>query len=116
MKKFVLSGALALGLVCVLALSGCGTKKSASGKEAIKTANSMETLEQKTSYLIKQAKAFYNAREFQEAVNIAQHILTYLDKDSQAARDLLDKARNQLAAAVKGAAEDAKKGLSGFGK
>ena len=37
-------------------------------------------------------------------------------KDSQAAKDLLEKAKNQLTVAAKGVVEDIKKGLGDFGK
>ena len=103
-------------LVVALTLAGCGEKKVASSNEAIQTAKSMETAQEKVDYLIGQAKAFYNSKEFQGAVDIAQYILRYVDKDSQAAKDLLEKAKNQLTAAAKGAVEDVKKGLSDFGK
>ena len=106
------AGCLVVGLI----LTGCGEKKVASSKEAIQTAKAMETTQEKVDYLIGQAKAFYNSKEFQGAVDITQYILRYLDKDSQAARDLLDKAKSQLTAAAKGAVEDVKKGFGDFGK
>ena len=105
-----------LGLFLSLSLVGCGQKKATSSNEAIETAKSMETTEQKVDYLTKQAKAFYNSKEFQGAVDIAQYILRYLDKDSQAAKDLLEKAKSQLTGAAKGAMEDVEKGLGDFGK
>ena len=74
----------------------------------------METTEQKADYLLKQANAFYNSKEFQEAVNTAQYILRYLDKDSQQAKDLLQKAKEALASAAKGAVEDVKQKFEGF--
>ena len=103
-------------LVLTLSLLGCGQKKTTSSSEAIQTAKGMETVEQKVDYLIGQAKSFYNSKEFQQAVDIAQYILTYLDNDSQAAKDLLERAKNELTAAAKGAMEDVKKGFGDFGK
>ncbi|MCK4859218.1 MAG: hypothetical protein KAS87_01530 [Candidatus Omnitrophica bacterium] len=107
---------IVLGLFLSLVLVGCGEKKVASSNEAIQTAKSMETTQEKVDYLTKQAKAFYNSKEFQQAVDIAQYILRYVDKDSQAAKDLLEKAKDALASQVKGAAEDVKKRLGDFGK
>jgi len=100
---------LAMGLIFGLVLSGCGAKKTASSKEAIKTAKAMETDQEKIDYLIGQAKAFYNSKEFQGTVDIARYILRYLDKDSQAAKDLIEKAKQALAQQVKSVVEDLKK-------
>jgi len=105
---------LALGLVFSLTLTGCGTKKAESSKEAIQTAKAMETTEEKVDYLIGQAKAFYNSKEFQNAVDAAQYVLRYLDRDSQEARKLLDDAKAALKAEARKAVEDAKKKLPSF--
>lgn len=115
MKRFFFI-AITLGLSASLLLAGCVQQRAASSKEAIETAGAMETTQQKVDYLIKQARAFYNFRDFQDAVNTAQYILRHLDKDSQAAQDLLQKAKNALASAAKSAAEDVKKKLPGFGQ
>ena len=107
-----------LGLFISLVLAGCAQEKATSSKEAMETAKSMETVEQKADYLIKQAKAFYNSKEFQQAVDITQYILRYVDKDSQEAKNLLEKAKEALVAKAKeaagGAVEDVKKKLPGF--
>ena len=113
-KLFVM--VLAGCLILSVSLVGCGQKKTASSNEAIQVAKSMETTKEKVDYLIGQAKAFYSSKGFQEAVDITQYVLRYLDKDSQAAKDLLEKAKNQLTAAAKGVVEDIKKGLGDFGK
>jgi len=108
MKKvfiFMIVSSLALGLT----LNGCGASKAESSKDAIETAKAMETVQQKTDYLVSQAKAFYNSKEFQDAVDTAQYVLRYLDRDSQAAKDLLQKAKDELLAQAKTATEGAKK-------
>lgn len=115
MKRLLLSVTV-LVLFSSLLLAGCAQERAASSKEAIATAKAMETVEQKATYLIQQAKAFYNSKDFQEAVNTAKYILRYVDKDSQAAKDLLQKAKDALASAAKGVAEDVKKKLPGFGQ
>ncbi|MCM8756549.1 MAG: hypothetical protein NC817_00740 [Candidatus Omnitrophica bacterium] len=93
-----------LGLVSILLISslilisiGC-TKKAASSQEAIKNAETLNNVQEKINYLIKQAEAFYNSKEFQQAIQIAQYILNNLDKDSQSAKDLMEKAKVQLQA------------------
>ena len=115
MKKSFIT-IMALGLFFGLILTGCGAKKAESGSDAIKTAKTMETAQEKADYLVGQAKAFYNSKEFQDAVDVAQYILRYVDRDSQAAKDLLQKAKDALTAQAKSAVEDAKKKFSGFGK
>jgi len=103
-----------------LGVIGCAEKRASSGKEAIEAAKSMETTEQKVSYLIGQAKAFYNSKEFQGAVDIAQYVLRYVDKDSLEAKDLLEKAKEALAAkareVVGSATRDVKKKIGAFGQ
>ncbi len=115
MSKPILSVVCAI-LVLGLIVAGCGAKKAESSKAAIDQAKTMETVEQKVDYLVGQAKAFYNSKEFQGAIDIAQYILSYLDKDSQQAKDLLNKAKEALQAQAQKLAEDAKKGLADFGK
>ena len=107
-------------LVLGLVFAGCGEKKAASSNEAIEASKSMETVQQKVDYLVGQAEVFYNSKEFQGTVDIAQYILRYLDKDSQEATSLLERAKQALVAkaqeAVGTAAEDVKKKIEGFGQ
>ncbi len=83
---------------------GCA-KKSGSPNEAIQTAQSFKTAGEKADYLIKQAEAFYNSKEFQQAIETAQYVLNNLDKESQPAKDLIEKAKAQLQAAAQKATE-----------
>ena len=85
---------LALGL----ALIGCGTKKAASSQQAIEVSKTLQTAQAKVDYLLQQAQAFYNSKNFQESVNVAQYVLNYLDRNSQEAKNLLEKAKSELAA------------------
>lgn len=97
---------LVLCLFGSLVLAGCGAKKAASGNEAIEVSKTLQTVQQKTDYLIGQAKAFYNSKDFQQAVNIAQYILSYVDKNSTEAQSLLEKAKAQLAALAQQKAQE----------
>ena len=105
---FVIAGVV----LFTLAFVGCSKPKASSSNEAINTSKSMETSEQKVSYLIGQAKSFYNSKDFQQAVDTAQHILTYLDKESQEAKDLLTKAKEALVAKAKEAVGSATEGVA----
>ena len=109
MKIFLLITVVCL--VLVWGLTGCG-KKAASGSEAIEASKTMQTVEQKVSYLVGQAQTLYNSKEFQEAVNLAQYVLTYLDKESQQAKDLLEKAKQALVAKAKEAVGSAAEGIT----
>ncbi|MFA4991252.1 MAG: tetratricopeptide repeat protein [Candidatus Omnitrophota bacterium] len=111
----VLISALVLCIACgVFFGSGCGVKKSGSANEAIQYAQALKTVEEKADYLIGQARAFYNSKEFQQAIQAAQYVLSNLDKNSQPAKDLIEKAKAQLQAAAQKAAGDATNKL--FGK
>jgi len=106
---------IAICLVTGLSLVGCGAEKADSSQDAIQTAKTMATVQEQTDYLVKQAKDFYSSDDFQGAIDIAQYVLRYLDKDSKAAQEILQKAKDQLTAQVKKQAEDLKKSFS-FGK
>jgi hypothetical protein len=109
---------IAVVVTCIvgsLVLVGCGPAKVESSQAAIQKANTMQTVQEKTDYLIGQAKVFYNSQDFQGAIDIAQNVLRYLDKDSQEALSLIEKAKADLTAQAKKAAEDLKKGFSGIG-
>ena len=99
---------MVLGLALSFTLTGCGPKKAESSSAAIETAKTMQTTQERVDYLVSQAKAFYNSKDFQEAIDIAQYVLSALDKDSQAAKDLLEKAKKALTEAAEGAVEDVK--------
>jgi predicted RNA-binding protein with EMAP domain len=114
--KRLISAIIAMVLSLTLTLVGCTQKQAVSSKEAIETANTLETVNQKVDYLIQQARSFYNSKEFQEAVTVAQHILQYLDSNSQEAKNILERAKEALAAVAKGAVEDVKGKLPGFGQ
>jgi len=100
-------------VICIavssLLVAGCGMQKEESPRKAIDMAKTLQTTQEKADYLIGQAKAFYNSKDFQGAVDIAQYILRYLDKDSTAAKDLLEKAKEQLKAQAQSAVDSAKK-------
>ena len=115
MRK-ALAVALVIGLFFNLSLLGCASQKAESSNEAISIAGAMETAKEKYDYLIGQAKAFYNSEDFQGAIDIAKYILQYLDKDSQSAKDLIEKAKAALEAKAKSAVEDVKGALGDFSK
>ena len=115
MKKNVVLAIVAV--LCVgVALIGCGAKKEASGSAAIQKSQAMATVQQKVDYLAGQAKAFINSKDYDQAVSVAQYILTNLDSNSKEARSLLEKAKSELTAQAKAKLEDVKKQFGNFGK
>jgi hypothetical protein len=113
MKKAFFLG-LAICLSGGMLLSAGCTKKSSSSNEAIQNSQALKTVQEKANYLIGQARAFYNSKQYQDAVNAAQYVLNKLDSNSQQAKDLIEKANVQLQAA----AQKAMGGMSNklFGK
>lgn len=115
MRKGLL-GILAIALLLSFVLAGCAQKKASSTQEAIDVANAIDTIEQKVTYLLGQARAFYNSKEYKQTIEIGQYVLSKIDPNSQEAKDLIEKAKSQLAAAVDSAAAGVKKSISSFGK
>ena len=113
MKKTLLLG-IVICLSCGMLLSAGCTKKSASVNETIQNSQSLKTIQEKADYLIKQAEAFYNSKQFQQAIETAQYVLNNLDNSSQQAKDLIEKAKAQLQAAAQKAVGDVSNKL--FGK
>jgi hypothetical protein len=91
-------------------MGGC-EGQATSASEAIQQAKELGTPEQQAQYLVGQAKAFLNSKEYQEAIKTAQYVLTNIEADSQEAKDVLEQAQTQLADATKQAAGEAKKQL-----
>jgi hypothetical protein len=98
-----------------LSLVGCGAKKEVSAQAAIEAAKTMQTLKEKADYLIAQANAFYSSKQFQDAVVASQYVLQYLDKESQAAKDLLQKAKAALTAQAQKAVSGMQKKITDLG-
>jgi predicted RNA-binding protein with EMAP domain len=115
-------------VVAGLALSGCSKEPSSESslsassttQEAIEASKTMATTQDKVNYLVNQAKTFYNSEQFRKAIDTAQYILAQLDQNSQEAKSLIDKAKEQLTAqtqkAVDTATEDIKNKIGSFGQ
>jgi hypothetical protein len=86
------------------------------GKQAIALADKLKTVEEKKNYLITQAQAFYKSQQFEQVATVGQYVLQYLDKDSVAAKDLIEKAKAQLKAKAGTTVTDVKQALNGLNK
>ncbi len=110
MKASYLGIVLALVMVCV---TGCAQKpESASSSEAIQQAKTMESIEAQKDYLIKEANAFVNSEQFDEAIKVAKYVLSELDKSSQEAKGILEKAQAELKAVAEKKAAELKEEMS----
>lgn len=107
---------LMFGLFLTLGLTGCGPKKAESSQSAIEAVEAIEGTAAKVEYLVSQAKDFYSSQEFQQAIDVAQHILRYLDKDSEAAKSILEQAKEALKQKASQAVSDVKGKIADFGK
>ena len=109
-----------LGLMVLLSvfLMGCGggAPQAANSQEAITAAKAKATVEDQVKYLVDQGNKFINSKEYDQAVNVAKYVLSNLDKESEPAKALLEKAKAQLQAAAQGAMDDAKKKLGTLGQ
>lgn len=117
MKRLICLAVIGV-LASSLLIAGCSKEGTvASSVEAINIAKTLASTQEKVSYLTTEAQALYRSEKFQDVVNIAQYILTYLDSNSQTAKDLLDKAKTKLIeVAQKGATDLIKNKLNSSGK
>lgn len=108
-------------LVCFVFLglawmSGCGEKPAASSQAAIEQSKAKGSVQEQVNYLAAQAKSFVNSKNFDEAVNVANYILTNLDKNSQAAKDILMQAKAEMQKTAESTMNDMKNKLGNLGK
>ncbi len=113
MRRLLSCGVIVCFGFVLFAGAGC-TQKAASVSEVIQVAQSLPTVQAKADYMMKQAEAFYNSKEFQQAIDIAQYVLSKVDSNSAQAKDLIAKAKSSLQAAAQKAAGDVSNKL--FGK
>lgn len=96
-----------------LTAAGCEQKPTAqNAQEAIDHAKTKQTIDSQVDYLADQARGFINSKEYEDAIQIANYILTNLDQDSKAARDILEKAKAQMQKTAQGAIDDVKKEMN----
>lgn len=113
MKKALLLG----GFICICCVFLMGTgcaQKTVSVSEAIQNSQALKTVQEKVSYLVKQAEALYNSKQYQQAIDVAKYVLSNLDSKSLEAKALIQKATTQLQAAAQKAVGDVSNKL--FGK
>ena len=96
MKKIIVI-VIALCLVVGLALiSYYRPRKAATIQDAVKKAQTMNTAEKKTDYLLKQAQLFLDSKDFQGTIDLSQYVLRNVDANSKEAKTLVRKAQDAM--------------------
>ncbi len=99
----------AMFAVMCLAIASCAPKPTAANSaDAINKSANLPSVDAKVNYLIKEAKAFIGNKQYDEAVNTAQYVLTNVKQDSDEARRVLEKAAGELRAMAEKHLADAK--------
>jgi hypothetical protein len=90
---------LNLVVVCAVALFGCAKKPTAANSsDAINQSQNLQTAEEKANYLVDQARGFITTKQYDEAMKTAQYVLSNVKQDSQEARNVLQKAADEMKA------------------
>ncbi|MCM8812855.1 MAG: hypothetical protein NC924_02820 [Candidatus Omnitrophica bacterium] len=80
-------------------------------EQAIGVAETLKTAQAKKDYLIQQAQMFYQSKQFQYCMDVAQHILAKIDTNSGEAKSLLSQAKEQLVSTAGGKVAEVKNSL-----
>ena len=123
MHKFKL---FAFTVLTMLVVSAC-SQRAATSQEAIELSKAKQSVEEQVDFLIGEANAFVNSQKFDEAINTAKYVLAELDKNSQEAQSIIEKAKAELErlarekmdeakAEANKAIDDVKGKISSFGK
>lgn len=100
-----------------LILSSCSQPpKAANSEQAIEQSKTLKTPDEQAKYLVGQADAFVNSKEFNEAVETAQYVLANLDASSADAKKVLEEAAEEMKKVAMQKADELKKSLGNFGK
>lgn len=113
MKKMLVGGLLFFLACGILLSAGCAQKPTPTVTEAIEKANVLPTVPERINYLVGQAQSFLNSKEYQKVIETCQYVLTKLDSNQQAAKDLIEKAKAQLQATAQKAVGDVSNKLLG---
>lgn len=110
-KKFpflIVVLSFAIGLV----IYGCAQKPTAANSnEAISHAQTLSSLEEQGKYLAKEANAFINSQQFDEAIKTAKYILGKIDGESAQAKSIIEKATAEIQKLAEKKAEEMKADL-----
>ena len=103
-------------MFAALISGGCAEKKAENSQQAIEQSKTMKNTDEQIRYLADQAQAFLNSKEYSEAMNAAQYILTNLDAKSEKAKDVLAKAMDDMKKVTAENVEDMKNKMKKLGQ
>jgi nitrogen regulatory protein PII len=113
MTKRNIIAAVGVCALLVMAVTGCGVKKATTAKEAIKIAEAMVTKEKQEEYLERQARLFFEDKDFQQTIDIARYVLTYISEGSEVSKKLITKSQNAMDVQAAGGTGPVKKAVPG---
>jgi hypothetical protein len=90
---------------------GC-EQRASNAQDAITQSKTKTTVEAQVDYLVSQANAFFNSKNFDEAIATAQYVLSNLDKDSDKAKSIIEMAKAELQKLAQQKVEDLKQDAS----
>ena len=100
--KCLKSKSLVLSMALSLLTLGCAQEaqqpKPENSQQAIQNSKGINSVEEQVKYLMREANTFVNSEKFDEAVALAQYILSELDQNSQEAKSILKQAEEKLKA------------------
>jgi hypothetical protein len=117
--KMKVTGFLAVMALSGLVLYGCGrggTPPAANSAQAVQTSKTIESKPDQINYLLGQATHFLDSKEYQQALDTANYILTKLDSNSDSAKTVVMKAKSGLQKTAQSAVTDIKKKLGATGQ
>lgn len=114
MGKFKIN-TLIVSLIVGLMAFGCG-QRAQNSSEAIELSKAKTTVEEQAKYLIQQANNFINSDNFDEAIKTAKYVLSNLDANSIAAKDIIEKAQVELKKLAEQKMQDIKGKFGSLGK
>ncbi len=79
-------------------VAGCSKPQptAATSSEAISQSESLQTADAKARYLVDQANAFIAGKQYNDAMQTAQYVLSNVKADSEEAKAALEKAASKL--------------------
>ena len=105
-------------IITIMCGVGCGSRTVPSAKtssEAIEIANLQSNTEKQVDYLVKQAEQFLDDDNYDEAINVANYVISHLDKDSQQAQEIMAQASIEMEQVTQQALEEARKQIKHLG-
>ena len=100
MRKAVIVTMVVLFLVLSL-VSDVFAARAKAYKDVLKEVEKKRRVTDKRSYLLDQAEASYDAKEYLDSSNIAQYILRYVDPESEEAMTMMKKANSALSSELR---------------